>query len=100
MLNGSVRSFSNGIDSKLGPHELLFHSTAHDRQLVARGGLHVPAADTQAAVADHQHDLGCRAARAARRSHPEAVAYGCQRSGVDELAGEAADESGSSIPRA
>src|SRR5690348_11750652 len=65
---------------------------ADERQLVARRRLHVPSADTESAVAHHQHDLlaGTRELRA--YAHAESVADGGERSRVDDLPGKTADE--------
>ena len=61
MSKGSTRPRSIGICSKLGPHELLFHTSVHDRQLVLERGLDLHAADAEAAVADDDDHLLARA---------------------------------------
>ena len=89
MSKGSTRPRSIGICSKLGPHELLFQTSVHDRQPVLERGLDLHAADAESAVADDDDHLlaGTRELRADR--HADAVADRRERAGVDHLAREA-----------
>src|ERR1700722_15782429 len=62
------------------------------RQLVARGSLHVPAADSQSAVAADHDDLLTRPRELRTDTHPDAVTDRRERTRVHHLAHEAACE--------
>ena len=89
MSNGSMRPLSIGICSKLGPHELLFQSSVHIGRRSVERRLEVQAADAEAAVADHEHDLLARPRELRADRHADAVADRRERPRVDDLAREA-----------
>src|SRR5262245_49529558 len=59
-----------------------------DRQIVTQRRLNIPTADAQSSVANNQNDLLSRTRQLGADRHSHTVANRCQRTGVDDLAGE------------
>ena len=63
-----------------------------DRQPIAARSLEIEAADAETTVPDYKHDLFSRPRKLSTDGHADTVADGCERTRVENLAGEASVE--------